>query len=68
MIFFGAESGSDQVLQKMNKRITADQTLALAARIRKFGIVPEFSFVVGDPADPKGTRATPSSSSAKSSG
>lgn len=59
MIFFGAESGSDQVLKKMNKRITADQTLALASRIRNFGIVPEFSFVVGDPADPEGdTRQT----------
>ena len=59
MIFFGAESGSDQILKKMNKRITADQTLALASRIRNFGIVPEFSFVVGDPADPEGdTRQT----------
>jgi anaerobic magnesium-protoporphyrin IX monomethyl ester cyclase len=59
MIFFGAESGSNQVLKKMNKRITADQTLALASRIRNFGIVPEFSFVVGDPADPEGdTRQT----------
>ncbi|HCC55786.1 MAG TPA: B12-binding domain-containing radical SAM protein, partial [Solibacterales bacterium] len=28
------------------------QTLELAARIRKFDIVPEFSFVVGNPQDP----------------
>jgi hypothetical protein len=43
----------------MNKRLTSDQTLALAARIRKFGIVPEFSFVFGNPEDPEGdTRET----------
>jgi anaerobic magnesium-protoporphyrin IX monomethyl ester cyclase len=53
MIFFGAESGSDATLLAMNKRITTAQTLDLAARIRKFDIIPEFSFVVGNPADPK---------------
>ena len=53
MIFFGAESGSDAVLASMNKRITTAQTLELAARIREFGIIPEFSFVVGDPANPE---------------
>jgi anaerobic magnesium-protoporphyrin IX monomethyl ester cyclase len=52
MIFFGAESGSNKVLAEMNKRITAEQTLELAARIRQFGIVPEFSFVVGSPTAP----------------
>ena len=54
MIFFGSESGSDKVLKEMNKRITSSQTLELAARIRQFGIVPEFSFVFGNPADPAG--------------
>jgi anaerobic magnesium-protoporphyrin IX monomethyl ester cyclase len=53
MIFFGAESGSDWVLEEMNKRITTSQTLELAARIRRFGIVPEFSFVVGNPKNPE---------------
>jgi anaerobic magnesium-protoporphyrin IX monomethyl ester cyclase len=53
MIFFGAESGSDWVLEQMNKKINTDQTLRLAERIRKFGIVPEFSFVVGNPKDPE---------------
>jgi anaerobic magnesium-protoporphyrin IX monomethyl ester cyclase len=53
MIFFGAESGSDWALQHMNKDITADQTLELAARIRQFEIVPEFSFVVGNPGAPE---------------
>jgi anaerobic magnesium-protoporphyrin IX monomethyl ester cyclase len=59
MLFFGAESGSDKTLEDMNKRITTSQTLELAARIRKFGIVPEFSFVVGNPEDPeRDTRET----------
>ncbi len=59
MIFFGAESGSDEVLRQMNKHLRAEQTLELAARIRRFGIVPEFSFVVGNPEDPEGdTRHT----------
>ena len=59
MIFFGAESGSNEVLAQMNKRITAEQTLELAARIRKFGIIPEFSFVVGNPNAPaEDTRRT----------
>jgi len=53
MIFFGAESGSDWALKQMNKRLSTDQTLELAARIRRFGIVPEFSFVVGNPEDPQ---------------
>lgn len=53
MIFFGAESGSDWVLQEMNKKISTNQTLELAARIRRFGIVPEFSFVVGNPKNPE---------------
>lgn len=53
MIFFGAESGSDWVLEEMNKHLTTGQTLELAARIKEFGIVPEFSFVVGNPGDPE---------------
>jgi anaerobic magnesium-protoporphyrin IX monomethyl ester cyclase len=47
------------VLAAMNKRLTSGQTLELAARIRQFGIIPEFSFVLGNPADPEGdTRDT----------
>ena len=53
MIFFGAESGSDWVLEQMNKQLKAEQTLALAERIRHFGIVPEFSFILGNPHDPE---------------
>ncbi|HYM10057.1 MAG TPA: radical SAM protein [Bryobacterales bacterium] len=53
MIFFGAESGSDEVLRQMNKGLKAEQTLALARRTREFGIVPEFSFILGNPHDPE---------------
>lgn len=54
MVFMGAETGSDEVLKRMNKggRQSTDQTLRLAARMREFGIVPEFSFVLGNPPDP----------------
>ena len=53
MIFFGAESGSDWVLKEMNKQLTTAQTLELAARIKQFGIIPEFSFVIGNPKQPE---------------
>src|SRR6202012_1983292 len=49
MIFFGVESGSNAKLKAMKKEITAEQSLELAARMRKFGIVPEFSLIFGDP-------------------
>ncbi len=52
MVFFGAESGSNEVLAKMEKRLTIEETLALAARIKEWDIVPEFSFVLGGPEDP----------------
>ncbi len=59
MIFFGAESGSNKVLEEMKKGITTDQTLEVARRLKKLGIIPEFSFVVGNPKDPEGdTRET----------
>ena len=53
MIFLGAESGSDKILEEMEKQLTSAQTLDLARRIRQFGIVPEFSFVIGNPKEPQ---------------
>ena len=53
MIFLGAESGSDHILEQMEKQLTSAQTLDLAKRIREFGIVPEFSFVIGNPQEPQ---------------
>src|SRR5262249_5460873 len=53
MVFYGAESGSDEALVRMSKHLTTDQTLELARRIKSFGIRPEFSFVIGGPDDPQ---------------
>ena len=51
MIFMGAESGSAQVLALMAKggTQTPETILRLAERMRRFGVVPEFSFVLGSP-------------------
>jgi anaerobic magnesium-protoporphyrin IX monomethyl ester cyclase len=54
MIFFGAESGSNAVLRQMKKRLTIEETLEVAAKTREYGIIPEFSFVLGGPDDPEG--------------
>jgi radical SAM superfamily enzyme YgiQ (UPF0313 family) len=35
----------------MKKEITAEQSLELAARMRRFDIVPEYSLIFGDPSD-----------------
>jgi len=53
MVFCGAESGSDAVLAKMNKGTTTDQIAHTAAKCREHGIIPEFSFVFGDPDEPE---------------
>jgi anaerobic magnesium-protoporphyrin IX monomethyl ester cyclase len=54
MIFMGAESGSDETLKLMNKGGTSGtaQTLAIVERLKNVGIVPELSFVLGNPPDP----------------
>jgi anaerobic magnesium-protoporphyrin IX monomethyl ester cyclase len=54
MIFMGAESGSDEVLERMNKggKSGTEQTLAIVERMKHYGIVPELSFVLGNPPDP----------------
>jgi anaerobic magnesium-protoporphyrin IX monomethyl ester cyclase len=53
MIFFGAESASEQVLELMNKggTQTPDTVLQLAERLKRFNIIPEFSFVFGNPSE-----------------
>ena len=53
MVFCGAESGSNDVLAKMNKGITIEEVLTAAAKTREHGIIPEFSFVFGDPDEPE---------------
>ena len=53
MMFMGAESGDDETLQKIDKggKQTTAQMEGFAARIRKFNIIPEYSFVLGFPAE-----------------
>lgn len=55
MMFMGAESGSDETLKRMNKGGTAstEKTLAIAEKMKHYNIVPEFSFVLGNPPDPE---------------
>ena len=54
MIFVGAESGDDETLKRMNKggKSGTAMTLALVERMKHYGIVPELSFVLGNPPDP----------------
>jgi radical SAM superfamily enzyme YgiQ (UPF0313 family) len=56
MVFLGAESGSDDTLRRMNKGGTAstEKTLEIARKALAYSIVPEFSFVLGNPPDPEG--------------
>lgn len=56
MIFLGAETGNDEVLKQMDKggTQTSAQIKDFAERLKKFDIIPEYSFVLGMPAeDPK---------------
>ena len=53
MIFFGAETGNDEMLRKMDKGGTqsSEQIRKFASRMAKFDIIPEYSFILGTPAD-----------------
>jgi anaerobic magnesium-protoporphyrin IX monomethyl ester cyclase len=52
MIFFGAETSNDELLKQMDKggTQTTAQMKRFAARLKKFDIIPEYSFVLGFPA------------------
>lgn len=53
MIFFGAETSNDELLKRMDKggTQTTAQMKRFAERMKKFGIIPEYSFVLGFPAE-----------------
>jgi len=55
MVFLGAESGSADTLAAMDKggTLRPEHTLQLVAKMRELGIVPELSFVLGNPPDPE---------------
>ncbi|WP_183564838.1 B12-binding domain-containing radical SAM protein [Mucilaginibacter sp. SP1R1] len=52
IIFFGAESGNDAILEQLDKggTQTGAQIIRFAERLKKFDIIPEYSFVLGTPA------------------
>ena len=54
MAYIGAEAASDEVLRRMKKGTTVEHTLAVARRCREYGVIPEFSFILGGPEDPEG--------------
>lgn len=53
MVFLGAESGNDELLKEIDKggTQTSDQMLRFAKRMKQFDIIPEYSFVLGFPAE-----------------
>jgi radical SAM superfamily enzyme YgiQ (UPF0313 family) len=55
MVFMGAESGNNETLQRMNKGGKQDDNviLSVAEKMGRFGIVPEMSFIIGNPPDPE---------------
>jgi radical SAM superfamily enzyme YgiQ (UPF0313 family) len=55
MIFCGAETGSDEMLARMNKggQASTQLTLDLAVKMKSYGIIPEYSFVLGNPPEPE---------------
>jgi anaerobic magnesium-protoporphyrin IX monomethyl ester cyclase len=54
MAYIGAEAASDEVLKRMHKGTRLDHTLDVAVRCGEYGVIPEFSFVLGGPQDPEG--------------
>ena len=53
MAYIGAEAGSDAVLKGMKKGTRVEHTLEVAHRCREYGVIPEFSFILGGPDDPE---------------
>jgi hypothetical protein len=53
MVFMGAESGDDETLKAMNKggTQTSNTIVEVVQKMRRYGIVPECSFVLGTPSD-----------------
>ena len=56
MVFMGAESGSAETLKRMDKggTMSPEKTLEMARLMKTYNIIPEFSFVMGNPPDPEG--------------
>jgi len=60
-VYLGAEAATTRTLQSIDKggTLTPENTLEVAAKLKQYGILPEFSFMVGCPPDPEAdARAT----------
>jgi radical SAM superfamily enzyme YgiQ (UPF0313 family) len=53
LLSFGAESGSERILKKIQKDVTIEQIINSAQRCLKHGIIPQYSFMVGLPGETK---------------
>ena len=53
LLSFGAESGSEKILEKIQKDITVDQILNSAKQCLRHDIIPQYSFMVGLPTETK---------------
>jgi anaerobic magnesium-protoporphyrin IX monomethyl ester cyclase len=54
MAYIGAEAADDETLRRMRKGSRVEHTLEVARRARAYGMIPEFSFILGAPEDPEG--------------
>lgn len=54
MAYIGAESPSDRLLHDIRKGTRCDQTLAAIEQCRRYGVIPELSFMLAPPQDPEG--------------
>jgi radical SAM superfamily enzyme YgiQ (UPF0313 family) len=53
LLSFGAESGSERILKKIKKDVTAEQILNSAKKCLQVGIIPQYSFMIGLPGETK---------------
>ncbi len=55
MIFMGMEASNPETLKRMNKggTLKARDSVVLAELMASFGIVPEYSFILGNPPEPR---------------
>ena len=53
LLSFGAESGSPIILKKIKKDIAPDQIVNSARMCLKYGIIPQYSFMIGLPGETK---------------
>ncbi len=51
LLSYGGESGSEIVLKKINKGIKPEQIIHSARQTLKYGIIPQYSFMVGLPGE-----------------